>query len=88
VQSRPRGAPQAGQVRPDPSCDERLASVGSHDHVTRLEVRRRVLEEAEVALNQVALEPAQRRFLVLRRSALGLEVDELERAFERWSSPA
>src|SRR5262249_44535353 len=35
------------------------------------------------ALADVALEPAHRRLLVLRRSALGVQVDELERVLER-----
>ena len=37
----------------DPSGGERLAPVGSHDHVTRLEVWRRVLEEAELVASCV-----------------------------------
>jgi len=43
---------------------------------------REVLEPRR-AFRQVALEPAQRGLLVLRRSALGVEMDELERILER-----
>ena len=43
---------------------------------------REVLEPRR-ALSQVPLEPAQRRLLVLRRAALGVEVDELQRILER-----
>ena len=40
-------------IGPDASRNERLPAVGKHDHVTRLDVRRGVLEEAELVAGRV-----------------------------------
>jgi hypothetical protein len=43
----------------------------------------REMSRSRRAFREVSLEPAQSRLLVLRRTALGVEMDELQEVFER-----
>lgn len=67
----------------DPAGNERLTAVGEHDHVSRLDVRRGMLDQAEVVAGHVVEAVAEGDGGTLRAPALTYQ-DERSQGPRSW----
>jgi hypothetical protein len=69
--------------RPDRDSVYGVATTGYSSRFARTAVDLPEVPQARLALGEIPLEPAQRRLLILRRTALGVEMHELECVLEQ-----